>query len=323
VRRLVLGLLTLALVLQVRVARAEIFPTRTVRLIVPNPAGGSNDAAARILAQALSEIWQQPVVIENKPGGGGNIGTQAAATAPADGYTYLVSSPGPITINPSLYKKLPFDPAVDFVPVALLATVPIVLIVNPKFPASTVSELLEIAKHGSEEVNYASSGIGSTHHLSAELFKKITGAKLRHVPYRGAAPAMNDLIAGHVPILFDNLPTVIPQVQAGTVRALAVGTPKRLSSLPDVPTFEEAGLAGFEASSWFGVLAPARTPTDIVSKMTADIERVMSSSSLRKSFEVTGAEIGTAFGPDFGQFMKHENEKWGDVIKSSGAPIIE
>jgi tripartite-type tricarboxylate transporter receptor subunit TctC len=323
VRTPVLRLLAVAFLLQVCAAGAEVFPTRTVRLIVPNPAGGSNDAAARILAQALSEIWQQPVVIENKPGGGGNIGTQAAATAPADGYTYLVSSPGPITINPSLYKKLPFDPAADFIPVALLATVPIVLIVNPKFPASTVSELLEIAKQGADGVNYASSGIGSTHHLSAELFKKMTGAKLRHVPYRGAAPAMNDLIAGVVPILFDNLPTVIPQVQAGTVRALAVGTPKRLSSLPDVPTFEEAGLAGYEASSWFGVLAPARTPADIVSKVTADIERVMSNPSFRKSFEVTGAEAGTLFGPDFGRFMKQENEKWGDVIKSSGTPIIE
>ena len=224
-RRLVLGLLALAVGLQVSAARAEMFPTRAVRLIVPNPAGGSNDAAARILAQALTEIWQQPVLVENKPGGGGNIGTQAAATSPTDGYTYLVSSPGPITINPSLYKKLPFDPVRDFIPVALLATVPIVLIVNPKLPASTLSELLELAKHGTEVVNYASSGIGSTHHLSAELFKKMTGAKLRHVPYRGAAPAMNDLIAGHVPILFDNLPTVIPQVQAGTVRALAVASP--------------------------------------------------------------------------------------------------
>lgn len=322
-RRLVLYLLAASFLLQVSAARAEIFPTRTVRLIVPNPAGGSNDAAARMLAQALSEIWQQPVVIENKPGGGGNIGTQVAADAPADGYTYLVSSPGPITINPSLYKKLPFDPARDFVPVALLATVPIVLIVNPKLPASTLRELLDLAKHGTEELNYASSGIGSTHHLSAELFKKMSGAKLRHVPYRGAAPAMNDVIAGHVPILFDNLPTVIPQVQAGTVRALAVASPKRLSSLPDVPTFEEAGLVGFEASSWFGVLAPAKTPTDILSKVTADIERALSSPSVRKSFEVTGAEVGTVFGPDFGLFMKHENEKWGDVIKSSGAAIIE
>jgi tripartite-type tricarboxylate transporter receptor subunit TctC len=322
-RRLVLGLLALAVGLQMSAARAEMFPTRAVRLIVPNPAGGSNDAAARILAQALTEMWQQPVLVENKPGGGGNVGTQAAATSPTDGYTYLVSSPGPIVINPSLYKKLPFDPARDFTPVALLATVPIVLIVNPKLPASTLSELLELARDRTEELNYASSGVGSTHHLSAELFKKMTGLKLRHVPYRGAAPAMNDLIAGHVPILFDNLPTVIPQVQAGTVRALAVASPKRLNSLPDVPTFEEAGLIGFEASSWFGVLAPAGTPTDIVSKVTADIERVMSNPSFRKSFEVTGAQVGTLFGPDFGRFMKQENEKWGDVIKSSGAPIIE
>jgi tripartite-type tricarboxylate transporter receptor subunit TctC len=320
---LVLGLLALAVGLQMSAARAEMFPTRAVRLIVPNPAGGSNDAAARILAQALTEMWQQPVLVENKPGGGGNVGTQAAATSPTDGYTYLVSSPGPIVINPSLYKKLPFDPARDFTPVALLATVPIVLIVNPKLPASTLSELLELARDRTEELNYASSGVGSTHHLSAELFKKMTGLKLRHVPYRGAAPAMNDLIAGHVPILFDNLPTVIPQVQAGTVRALAVASPKRLNSLPDVPTFEEAGLIGFEASSWFGVLAPAGTPTDIVSKVTADIERVMSNPSFRKSFEVTGAQVGTLFGPDFGRFMKQENEKWGDVIKSSGAPIIE
>jgi len=176
VRRLVLGLLALAVGLQVSAARAETFPTRAVRLIVPNPAGGSNDAAARILAQALTEIWQQPVLVENKPGGGGNIGTQAAATSPTDGYTYLVSSPGPIVINPSLYRKLPFDPARDFTPVALLATVPIVVIVNPKLPASTVGELLELAKHGAEQLNYASSGIGSTHHLSAELFKKMTGA---------------------------------------------------------------------------------------------------------------------------------------------------
>jgi tripartite-type tricarboxylate transporter receptor subunit TctC len=321
-RRVILGLVILALVFQAGAARTETFPTRTVRIIVPNPAGGSNDAAARILAQALAELWQQPVVVENKPGGGGNVGVQAAATAPADGYTYLVSSPGPITINPSLYKKLPFDPERDFVPIALLATVPIALMVNPKLPASTVSELLKLTK-GTEGLDYASSGIGSTHHLAAELFKKITGANLRHVPYRGAAPAMNDLIAGHVPILFDNLPTVIPQVQAGTVRALAVASAKRLNSLPDVPTFEEAGLAGFEASSWFGVLAPAKTPTDIVSKVTADIKLVMSSPSLRKSFEVTGAEIGTLFGADFGQFMKQEHEKWGDVIRSSGAATIE
>ncbi|MDF2119065.1 tripartite tricarboxylate transporter substrate binding protein [Roseiarcaceae bacterium H3SJ34-1] len=323
-RRSVLGLLAFALVVQVSAAAmAETFPTRPVRFIVPNPPGGSNDAAARILAEALTEIWPHPVVVENKSGGGGNIGAKAAAIAPADGYTYLVSSPGPITINPSLYRKLSFDPAKDFTPIALVATVPIVLIVNPKLPAATVSELLDLAKKQTDELNYASSGIGSTHHLSAELFKKMTGVKLKHVPYRGAAPAMNDVIAGHVPILFDNLPTVIPQVQAGNVRGLAVASAKRLNSLPDVPTFEEAGLAGFEVSSWFGVLAPAGTPADIVAQVTADIKRVMSTPSLRKSFEETGAEIGTLFGPDFGRFMTQETEKWGDVIRSSGTPIME
>ncbi|SPP92820.1 Bug family tripartite tricarboxylate transporter substrate binding protein [Bradyrhizobium vignae] len=318
------GLLLLALALAVEVsgARAESFPSRTVRLLVPNPAGGSNDAAARLLAEALSETWQQAVVVENRPGGGGNVGTQAAAAAPADGYTYLVSSPGPIVINPSLYKTLPFNPEKDFRPIALLATVPIVLIVNPKLQATTLADLMSSAKK-SEALNYASSGIGSTHHLSAELFKRMTGLKLGHVPYRGAAPAMNDLIAGHIPILFDNLPTVIPQVQAGTVRALAIASPKRSHSLPDVPTFEEAGLTGFEASSWFGVFAPAGTPTEIIAKVTADIERVTSSPSFRKSLEMTGADVGNVFGEEFGRFLKKEAEKWGGVIESSGIALIE
>ncbi|SPP92904.1 Bug family tripartite tricarboxylate transporter substrate binding protein [Bradyrhizobium vignae] len=322
-RKVVLGLFALAIIVQASAVQAELFPSRTVRLIVPNPAGGSNDAVARLLAEALNETWQQPVVVENRPGGGGNVGTQAAATAPADGYTYLVSSPGPIVINPLLYKKLPFDPAKDFTPIALLASVPIVLIVNPKLQTFTLAELLNLARSQDEDLNYASSGIGSTHHLSAELFKKMTGLKLRHVPYRGAAPAMTDLIAGHVPILFDNLPTVIPQVQAGTVRALAVASPRRLSSLPDVPTFEEAGLPGFEASSWFGVLAPAGTPTEHVAKVTADIARITSSPSFRKSLEATGAEVGGVSGDEFARFMKREAEKWGGVIKSSGTPLIE
>ena len=305
------------------VAAAQKFPDRAVRIVVPNPAGGSNDAAARIAGQGLQDLWPSGVVIENRAGGGGNVGAHAVATSTPDGYTLLLTSPGPIVINPFLYKKLPFDPPRDFTPVALLATVPIVLIVNPGLPISTLDELLEFARKQSDELNYASSGIGSTHHLSAELFKKMTGLKLRHVPYRGAAPAMNDIIAGHVPILFDNLPTVIPQVQAGTVRALAVASPKRLDSLPDVPTFEEAGLAHFEASSWFGVLAPAGAPTDIVSKVTADIERVMSNPRFRKSLEATGAQAGSVFGAEFGRFMKDETEKWGDVIKSSGISIIE
>lgn len=247
--RLILALCACVFALQSNSAISDPFPSRPVRFIVPNPPGGSNDAAARTLAQALSEMWQHPVVVENRAGAGGNIGAQAAAASPPDGYTYLLSSPGPIAINSSLYKKLSFDPQKDFVPIALVATVPIVLMVNPKVPAATVKELIALAKRENGKMNFASSGVGSTHHLAAELFKNMAGVTLHHVPYRGAAPAMSDLVAGHVPILFDNLPTVIPQVQAGNVRALAVASPRRLPSLPNVPTFAEAGVEGFEASS--------------------------------------------------------------------------
>jgi tripartite-type tricarboxylate transporter receptor subunit TctC len=295
------------------------FPSRPVRFIVPNPPGGSNDAAARMLAQALSEMWHHPVVVENRAGAGGNIGAQAAAASTPDGYTYLLSSPGPIAINSSLYKKLLFDPRKDFVPIALVATVPIVLMVNPKVPAATVKELIALAKRENGKMNVASSGIGSTHHLAAELFKKMAGVTLNHVPYRGAAPAMSDLVAGHVPILFDNLSTVIPQVHAGNVRALAVASPRRLPSLPDVPTFAEAGLEGFEASSWFGLLAPAGTPSGIVARVIGDVEKALSRPELQKKFETTGAQVAAISGAKFADFIKKETEKWADVIKTSGA----
>lgn len=321
--RLFLALCACLLALQSHIARSEPFPTRSVRFIVPNPPGGSNDAAARALAQALSETWQHPVVVENRAGAGGNIGAQAAAVSPPDGYTYLLSSPGPIAINSSLYKKLSFDPQKDFVPIALVATVPIVLMVNPKVPAATLQELIALAKKQNGKMNFASSGIGSTHHLAAELFKKMAGVTLNHVPYRGAAPAMNDLVAGHVPILFDNLPTVIPQVEAGNVRALAVASPKRLPSLPDVPTFAEGGVPGFEASSWFGLLAPAGTPPDVVAKMTADVEKALARPDVQKSFEATGAQVAAISGAKFREFLQVETEKWADVIRTSGAFIGE
>jgi tripartite-type tricarboxylate transporter receptor subunit TctC len=301
---------------------AEPFPDRAVRLIVPNPAGGSNDAAARLLARPLSELWSHPVVVENRAGAGGNIGAQAAAAAAADGYTYLLSSPGPLTINPSLYKKLAFDPKRDFVPVALVATVPIVLMVNPKVPARTVAELVALAKQDGN-MNFASSGIGSTHHLAAELFKKMTGASLKHIPYRGAAPAMNDLVAGHVPIMFDNLPSVIPQVRAGNVRALAVASATRLPSLPDAPTFAEAGLPGFEASSWFGLLAPAGTPLEVVAKVAIDVTAVLTRTDIQISFENIGAQPGTMSDSKFAEFLSKETERWSDVIRISGASIEE
>jgi tripartite-type tricarboxylate transporter receptor subunit TctC len=303
--------------------QAQTFPDRAVRIIVPNPAGGSNDVAARILAHGLSETWPHVVVIENRGGGGGNVGAQAAAAAPADGYTLLLTSPGPLTINPSLYKRLPFDPEKDFVPIALVATLPIVLMVNPKVPANTVQELIALARHQQGKLIFASSGIGSTHHLAAELFKKMANVELQHVPYRGAAPAMNDLIAGHVPILFDNISTVIPQVSSGSVRALAVASPHRVPSLPDVPTFAEAGLPEFEASSWFGLVAPSETPPPVVAKITADVQRALAQPEERRRFEETGARAGDVFGSDFGRFLRIEREKWAVVIKAAGAEMPE
>jgi tripartite-type tricarboxylate transporter receptor subunit TctC len=231
----------------------------------------------------------------------------------------LLTSPGPLTINPSLYKRLPFDPEKDFAPVALVATVPIVLMVNPKVPANTVQELIALAKREQGKLNYASSGIGSTHHLAAALFKTMANVELQHVPYRGAAPAMNDLIAGHVPMLFDNISTVIPQVRAGSVRALAVASPQRVLSLPEVPTFAEAGLPDFEASSWFGLVAPSETSPAIVAKITADVKKVVALPEVQRRFEETGAQAGAIFAQDFARFLRKERDKWAEVIKASGA----
>ena len=313
----------LAFVLAATTVQAQTFPDRPVRFIVPNPAGGSNDAAARTLGQALAEIWPHGVVVENRAGAGGNIGTQAVATSAADGYTLLLTSPGPLTINPSLYKKLPFAPTKDFSPIALVATVSIVLLVNPKVQAANVRELIALAKEKNGQMNFASSGVGSAHHLAAELFKKMTNVHLSHIPYRGAAPAMNDLIAGHVPILFDNLSTVIPHVQSGTVRALAVASPQRLPSLPDVPTFAEAGMPDFEASSWFGLFAPAETPTDVVAKVMADVKKTLARPDVQKKFEGMGTPVGDLSGNDFAKFLKKETEKWADVVRISGATVSE
>lgn len=314
---------TLACALVAGGAAAQTFPERPVRFIVPNPPGGSNDATARALAQALSEIWPHGIVIDNRGGAGGNIGTQAAATATPDGYTYLLTPPGPMTINPSLHKKLSFDPQKDFVPIALLATVPIVLIINPKVPASNLRELVALAREQNGAMNFASSGVGSTHHLAAVLFSKMANIRLQHVPYRGAAPAMNDLIAGHVPILFDNLPTVIPHVQSGTARAIAVASPERLPSLPGIPTFAEAGMPDFEASSWFGLFAPSGTPADIVAKVTADVRKTLARPDVRKTFEDMGERVGTLTDAAFASFVKKEAEKWAEVVRISGASVAE
>ena len=301
-------------------AGAQDYPSRPVKIVVPFPAGGSNDIIARIVAQKLTERNGQTFLVENRGGAGGNIGAEAVASAEPDGYTLLLTAPPPLTINGSLYKKLPFDPAKAFAPVALIASVPIVLVVNPSVPAKNVGELIALAKAKPGTLNFGSSGIGSTNHLAGELLKSMAGIDIVHVPYRGAAPAMNDLLAGQIPFMFDNMPAVLPQVQGKAINAIAVAGAKRAEALSDVPVVAET-IPGFEASSWFGLVAPAKTPQPALAKLSGELESILKMPDVKKRLAELGAEPGTVFGEAFGRFMTDETAKWGKIIKASGATV--
>ena len=300
-------------------AHAE-FPDRGVKIVVPFPAGGSNDVVARLLGTRLSQLWGQTVVIDNRGGGGGNVGAEAVSRSPADGYTLLLTAPGPLVVNQSLYTKLSFNPQ-DFTPIALIASVPIVLAVNPAVKATTVSELIALAKESPGKLNFGSSGLGSTNHLAGELLKARAGIDIVHVPYRGAAPAMNDLISGEMPMMFDNMPAVRPQVQGGKIRALAVAGAARSPLFPELPTMVEAGVANFEASSWFGLVGPAKLPPEVVKVLIDSVSKVMSEPDMAKRLADVGAEPGTLSGDAFGAFLRSEVDKWGEVVKTSGAKV--
>ncbi|MCP1763510.1 Bug family tripartite tricarboxylate transporter substrate binding protein [Bradyrhizobium japonicum] len=299
---------------------AQDYPSRPVKIIVPFPAGGSNDIIARIVAQKLTERNGQTFLVENRGGAGGNIGAETVASAEPDGYTLLLTAPPPLTINGALYKKLPFDPAKAFAPVALIASVPIVLVVNPSVQAKNVGELIALAKAKPGTLNFGSSGIGSTNHLAGELLKSMAGVDIVHVPYRGAAPAMNDLLAGQIPFMFDNMPAVLPQVQGKAINAIAVAGAKRAEALPDVPTVADT-VPGFEASSWFGLVAPAKTPAPALAKLSGELETILKMPDVKKRLAELGAEPGTVFGDAFGQFMTDETAKWSKLVKASGATV--
>src|SRR6267378_6869489 len=254
---------------------AQNYPDRVVRIVNPYPPGGSVDVMARLLAQKLGENLGQQFIVENRSGGGGNTGSDSVAKAEPDGYTLLFTAPGPLTVNQTLYAKLSFDPAADFAPIALFATAPIVLMVYPGVPAGNVQELIALAKKEPGKINFASAGNGTTNHLSGEVFKSRANIDIVHVPYRGAGPAMNDLIAGHVQMFFDLMPVVLPQIAAGKVRALANAGAKRPSALPDVPTVAEQGLSGFDASSWYGLVAPTKTPEPVLAKLRDDAAKIL------------------------------------------------
>ena len=298
---------------------AQNYPDRVVRIVNPYPPGGSVDVMARLLAQKLGENLGQQFIVENRSGGGGNTGSDSVAKAEPDGYTLLFTAPGPLTVNQTLYSKLTFDPAIDFAPIALFATAPIVLIVNPGVPANNVQELIVLARKEPGKINFASAGNGTTNHLSGELFKSMAKVDIVHVPYRGAGPAMNDLIGGHVQMFFDLMPVVLPQVTTGKVRALGAAGAARTSALPDVPTIAEQGVPGFDASSWYGLVAPAKTPEPVLAKLREEVAKALKTPDMVARIRELGSEPGAAFGKDFGAFMAAETKKWAEVIRASGA----
>lgn len=295
------------------------WPERPVRIVVPFPPGGSTDIVARFLAEALRERLGQPFLVENRSGAGGNVGTDYVAKSGPDGHTLVLNPPGPFAINEHLYRSMPFDPARDIAPVALVAAVPIVLMVPTSSPAHSVRDLIALAKREPGKLAFGSSSVGGTNHLAGELLRAMADIDIVHVPYRGAAPAMTDLIAGRLQIYFDNMPGVLPQVRDGRVRALAVAGAQRARALPDLPTVAEARLPGFEASSWFGLGAAGTTRPALVGRITNEVRAVMQGSALLERFADVGAETGTLFGPDFARYVSAEREKWGQVVRASGA----
>ena len=300
---------------------AEAYPAKAIRMVVPFPAGGTTDILARIAGQKLTEALKQQVIIDNRPGAGGNIGTELVAKSPPDGYTLLTDPGSTLTINPSLYAKLPYDPVKDFAPVTILAAVPNILVVHPSLPVKNVKELIALAKAKPGQLNYASTGAGQSTHLSMELFKTMAGVDLVHIPYKGSAPALTDLLGGQVTLMFDNMPSSLPHVQGGKLRALAVSTLKRSPAMPQLPTVAESGLPGFEVSVWFAVLAPAGTPRDIVQRLNAVLVKALHAPDVKERLAGQGAEpIGNT--PEaFAATMQRDLVKWAKVVKDSGARL--
>ena len=300
----------------------QAYPTRPVRIIVPFPAGGTTDIFARLLGEKLSQSLGQQFVIENRGGAGGNIGADAVAKAEPDGYVLVMGTVGTHAINASLYTKMPYDALTDFAPVAYVAGVPNLMVVSPRtVKATTVQDFIAEAKAAARKFSMASSGNGTSIHLSGELFKQMTGVEMPHVPYRGSGPAVNDLIAGQVDVMFDNLPSSIEHARAGTLRALAVTSRQRSPALPDVPTLAEAGLPDFEATSWFALFAPKGTPKEITTKLNQEVKKALESPELQKRFADLGGEISPMSPDELMTLVRAEHEKWAKVVKTSGAKV--
>ena len=302
-------------------AMAQAYPSKPVTIVVPFAAGGTTDILARIIGQALTAELGQSVVVDNRAGAGGNIGGQAAAKAAPDGHTLFMGTVGTHAINASLYKKMPFDPVKDFAPLTRVANVPNLLVANPAQPYKSVKDLIAYAKANPGKVNFGSSGNGSSIHLSGELFKSLAKVDMQHVPYKGSAPAVTDLLGNQIGIMFDNMPSAIQHVRSGKLVPIAVTTAKRSPELPNVPTIAEAGVPGYEATSWFGMFAPAGTPAPVLAKLNAAIVKVLAQPDVKKKINEQGAEVYSETPEQFAAFIQAESVKWGKVVKESGASL--
>jgi tripartite-type tricarboxylate transporter receptor subunit TctC len=314
-------LLAAAFLLAASTCAAQSYPAKPIRIIVPFPAGGIADLFGRVIGQKFTEAWGQPAVVDNRPGAGGNIGADLVAKSPPDGYTLVTGSIGTHAVNVSLFSKLPYDPVRDFAPVSLIMEAEGLLVVHPSLPVKSVRELVALAKARPGQLSYASAGHGTASHLSGELFKSMAKVNMVHVPYKGNVPAITDLLTGQTSLLFATMPTVLPQVQAGRLKALAVTSSSRSPAAPELPTIAEAALPGYSVTNWIGIFAPAGTPRDIVQKLNGEIIRTMQAPDIQKRLVNEGAKFTAATPDQFGVFVKAEMAKWAKVVKEAGIRV--
>ncbi|TMG84559.1 MAG: tripartite tricarboxylate transporter substrate binding protein [Betaproteobacteria bacterium] len=302
-------------------AAEQAYPSRPIRLVVPFPPGGSLDVVARAIGQKLTDAWGQPVIIDNRPGAGGNIGADLVAKSAPDGYTILEGALSTHAVNVSLYAKMPYDPIKDFVPITLVAVTPNVLVVHPSVPVNSVPELVAYAKAHPGKLSFGSGSNGSAGHLAGELFKTEAGVNMVHIPYKGGAPAMQDLLGGQIQLMFDNLANSMQQVRAGKLKALAVTTARRSPLVPELPTLAETGLPGFDIYTWWGFMAPAGTPREIVAKWNAEVARILNTPEMKSFFAQQGAEPAPTSPDEFAALIRSEIPKYAKIIKASGAKV--
>jgi len=312
------ALMLVAGLLVAGVASAQGFPSRPVRVIVPFTAGSAIDVNARVIGQKLSDTWGQPVITDNRPGANTIIGTEVAAKSPADGYTLALANDATLAMNPALYPRLPYDPLKDFAPVTLIGSNSLLLVVPASSPVKSVRELLELARARQGELNYASGGNGSAQHIPMEMLMAMTGVRLTHVPYKGVGPALNDVIAGQIPVMFAGTPGALPHVRAGRLRALAIASGQRSAAAPAIPTVDESGVPGFRYAAWVGYLAPAGTPGEIVARLNADIIRAINAPDVREKFAAVGFETQTSTPEEFAQMIEREIARMAKLVREAG-----